>query len=114
MRTRSRVRSRLRARGWPDELSGHGAASNQGRDRSTSDSLAFVRAEWVAIEQVFPAYDSVVRQVHQPQVRVKSRSDVALARQPEPRGDVGRSDRGDALQLQVSVRQQQAPRRLAA
>src|SRR6266849_3942783 len=104
MRMRSPARSRLRAPDWPDEPGRRSLAPNQGLHRPAPNPLAFVRAEGIAVAQVFAAHHVFVAQVDEPQVRVEAWRDIALVRQPEPPGDVRRGDRSDHGEVDVVIR----------
>src|SRR6202011_5386214 len=90
MRTRSRARSPLRARVWPDELPLAGfAAPNQRFDGPSANPLALVRAKRVAVEEVFAPYHVIAAQIDDPEVRIVARGYVAFASQCQAARDVG-------------------------
>src|ERR1700736_3542246 len=90
MRRRSRARSPLRARIWPDELPPPGfAAPNQRFDGPSANPLALVRAKRVAVEEVLAPYHVVTAQIDDPGVRIVANGYVPFASQSKAARDVG-------------------------
>src|ERR1700737_433373 len=90
MRTRSRARSPLRARVWPDELPLPGfAAPNQRFDGPPANPLALMRAKRVAVEEVFAPYHVITAQIDDPEVRIVANGYVTFVSQSRATRDVG-------------------------
>ena len=73
-----------------------------------------MRAERVAIAEIFAPHHVIAAQIDDPEVGVVFGGDVALASQPESLRDIGRGDRSDVRYVELVLRQQQLPGRLAA
>src|SRR5665213_246576 len=96
-----RLRGRLAA--GESDLSSH-----QRADGAAADGPPFVRAEWIAIEQVVPRDDVSVLEIHDPQIGVGSRCDIALVFQVKPLSEVSGRNRGHEAQIDLLGEQQLA------
>src|SRR5256885_12326582 len=107
---RSRARSRLRARAWPDELAASWPRSANHRvDGLAANPLTFVRAERVAIEKAFATDNVFMREVDDPEIDVKAWRDVTHVFQTEATRDVRRRNGRHHRQLDPFLREQELP-----